>query len=70
MKVQGDFFTAPTQHRQNNSDNQSKKGDKDQELIQSSTTPDPGYIRGYPGKGIMEGDCTCNPKDWNNMSIK
>ena len=26
--------------------------------------------RGYPGKGIMEGDCTHNPEDWNNKSIK
>ena len=26
--------------------------------------------RGYPGTGIMEGDCTHNPKDWNNKSIK
>ena len=34
---------AATQHRQNNSDNQSKKGRKDQESIQSSTTPEPGY---------------------------
>ena len=36
MKVRG-------KHRQNNSDNQSKKDDKDQETIQSSTTPDPGF---------------------------
>ena len=39
MKVWGDFLKADTQHRQNNSDNQSKKGSKDQEWIQSSTTP-------------------------------
>ena len=26
--------------------------------------------RGYPGKGIMEDDCTRNPEDWNNKSIK
>ena len=26
--------------------------------------------RGYPGKGIMEGDCTHNPDDWNNKSMK
>ena len=26
--------------------------------------------RGYAGKGIMEGSCTCNPEDWNNKSIK
>ena len=39
----GRLFRAATQHRQNNSDNQSKQGCKDQELIQSSTTPDPGY---------------------------
>ena len=26
--------------------------------------------RGYPGAGIMEGDCTHNPEDWNNKSIK
>ena len=25
--------------------------------------------RGYPGTGIMEGDCTHNPEDWNNKSI-
>ena len=25
--------------------------------------------REYPGKGIMEGDCTHNPEDWNNKSI-
>ena len=39
----GRLFRAATQHRQNNSDNQSKLGCKDQESIQSSTTPDPGY---------------------------
>ena len=39
----GRLFRAATQHRQNNSDNQSKYGCKDQESIQSSTTPDPGY---------------------------
>ena len=22
--------------------------------------------RGYPGTGIMEGDCTHNPEDWKN----
>ena len=42
MKVQGGFRAA-TQHRQNNSNNQSKKVCKDQESIQSSTIPDPGY---------------------------
>ena len=26
--------------------------------------------RGYPGTGIMEGDCTHNPEDCNNKSIK
>ena len=26
--------------------------------------------RGYPGTGIMEGDCTNYPEDWNNKSIK
>ena len=26
--------------------------------------------RGYPGAGIMEGDCTHNPEDWNYKSIK
>ena len=26
--------------------------------------------RGYPGTGIMEGDCTHNPEDWKNKSIK
>ena len=26
--------------------------------------------RGYPGKGIMEGDCTHYPEDWNDKSIK
>ena len=26
--------------------------------------------RGYPGTGITEGDCTNNPEDWNNKSIK
>ena len=26
--------------------------------------------RGYPGTGIMEGDCTHNPEDGNNKSIK
>ena len=26
--------------------------------------------RGYPGTGIMEGDCTHNPEDWKNESIK
>ena len=26
--------------------------------------------RGYQGTGIMEGDCTHNPEDWNNKSIK
>ena len=34
---------AAIQHRQSNLDNQGKKGGKDQETIQSSTTPDPGY---------------------------
>ena len=42
MKVQGDLRAA-TQHRQNNSDNQSKKVCKGRESIQSSTIPDPGY---------------------------
>ena len=40
----GRLFKAATQHRQNNSDNQRKKEGKDQESIQSSTTPDPGYL--------------------------
>ena len=26
--------------------------------------------RGYPGTGIVEGDFTHNPEDWNNNSIK
>ena len=26
--------------------------------------------RGYPGTGIMEGDCTNNAEDWNYKSIK
>ena len=39
----GRLFRAATQHRHNNSDKHSKKGCKDQESIQSSTTPDPGY---------------------------
>ena len=26
--------------------------------------------RGYPGTGIMGGDCAHNPEDWNNKSIK
>ena len=39
----GRLFRAATQHRQNNSDNQSKNGCKDQESMQSNTTPDPGY---------------------------
>ena len=26
--------------------------------------------RGYPGKGIMEENCTRNPEDCNNKSIK
>ena len=26
--------------------------------------------RGYPEKGIMEEDCTRNPEEWNNKSIK
>ena len=26
--------------------------------------------RGYPGTEIMEGDCTHNPEDWNDKSIK
>ena len=26
--------------------------------------------RGYPGTGIMEGDCTHHPEDWNNKSIQ
>ena len=26
--------------------------------------------REYPGTGIMEGDCTHNPEDWKNKSIK
>ena len=42
----GRLFRAATQHRQNNSDNQSKKDGKDQESIQSSATPDPGYHMG------------------------
>ena len=37
------LFRAATQHRQNKSDNQSKKDSKDQESIQSSTIPVPGY---------------------------
>ena len=41
MKVLEDFLG--TQHRQNNSDYQSKKEGKDLESIQSCTTPDPGY---------------------------
>ena len=36
------LFRATTQHRQNNI-NQSKKKGKEQESIQSSTTPDPEY---------------------------
>ena len=43
MKVRVDFFMAALQHRQNNSDNQSKKEGKYQESIQLSTTSDPGY---------------------------
>ena len=39
----GRLFRVATQHRQNNSDNESTKGCKDQESIQSSTKPDPGY---------------------------
>ena len=39
----GRLFRAATQHRQNNSDNQSKKDGKDRETMQSSTTPDSGY---------------------------
>ena len=42
----GILFGADTRHRQNNSDNQSKKDGKDQELIQTSTTPKPGYHMG------------------------
>ena len=26
--------------------------------------------RGHPGTGIMAGDCTHNPEDWKNKSIK
>ena len=26
--------------------------------------------RGYQGTGIMEEDCTHNPEDWKNKSIK
>ena len=26
--------------------------------------------RGYPRTGIMEGDCTHSPEDWNNKMIK
>ena len=26
--------------------------------------------RGYRGKGIMADECTSNPEDWNNNSIK
>ena len=26
--------------------------------------------RGYPGTGIVEGDFTHNPEDWNNKSIE
>ena len=38
----GRLFRAASQHRQNHSDNQSKKEGKNQESIQSSTTPDTG----------------------------
>ena len=39
----GRLLRATTQHRQINSDNHNKKKGKDQELIQPSTSPDPGY---------------------------
>ena len=41
MNVRGDLLWATTQHRHNNSANQSTYEGKDQESIQSSTTPDP-----------------------------
>ena len=45
MKVRGFFLGPPHSTDKNNSDNQSKKEGKDQESIQSSTTPDPGLSR-------------------------
>ena len=39
-------FRDATQNRQNNSDNQSKEKRKDQESMQSSTTPDPERHKG------------------------
>ena len=43
MKVRGDFLGPPHSTDKSNSDYKSKKGGKDQESMQSSTTPDPGY---------------------------
>ena len=58
MKV-GETFKGCHTAQTNNSDNQSKKGSKEQESIQSSTTPH-GKVtktshRGYQGKGILVG---------------
>ena len=45
-KSAGRYFRAATQHKQNNSDNQSKKDGKDQQTIQSSIKHDPVYHMG------------------------
>ena len=28
-----------------------------------------GKVTGYPETGIMDGECTYNPEDWNNKSV-
>ena len=43
MKVLGEILGSALSADKNNSDYHSKKDDKYQKTIQSSTTPDPGY---------------------------
>ena len=72
MKVRGDFLGPPHSTDKTNLIIKVSKGAKIRNRYNQvpHLTQDGTRHRGYPGTGIMEGDCTHNPEDLKNKSIK